>query len=98
MHWYVVHQALNERGQSLNIADEVQTVDLNGGWSCSIAATSKYLPLYEARETTCRAVDKSFKFSVQCDSRHPKDHAQIRFPNLQGRLVDFIEVGCEFRE
>ncbi len=96
--WYVVNQALNERGNSLDVGDGVQAVELNGGWSCSIGATSKALPLYEARETTCSNGDKSFKFSVQCEPRRPKDHTQIRFANLQGRAVDFIEVGCEFRE
>jgi len=93
--WYVVHQALSQRSQSLKVGDGVQTVDLSGGWSCSVGATSRELPLYEARETTCSNGDKSFKFSVQCESRLAKDHMQIRFTSSDGRMVDFIEVGCE---
>ena len=96
--WHVAHQALDERGQWLNVADNVQTVELRGGWSCSIGPTSKQLPLYESRETMCRAGDKSFRFSVQCESRRPKDHTQIRFASVDGRLLDFIEVSCELRD
>jgi hypothetical protein len=93
-----VHQALADRGHSLNIVDGVQTVDLNGDWSCSVAPPSSHLPLYEARETTCRAGDKSVQFSVQCEPRRPKDRAQIRFRAVDGRFLDFIEVGCELQE
>ena len=96
--WYVVHQALSERGTSLALGDAVQEVRLNGGWSCVIGATSKALPTYEARETTCSNGDKSFSFSVQCEPGRPNDHAQIRFRNLEKRPVDFVEVGCELRE
>lgn len=96
--WSVSHQTLNERGNSLSVGDEVQPIRLNGGWSCSIGATSKQLPSYEARETTCSNGDKSFKFSVQCERQRPRDHTQIRFANPQGRPVDFISVSCEFRE
>ena len=98
IHWSVSHQALTERGNSLNVGDTVQPIRLNGGWSCSIGATSKQLPSYEARQTTCSNGDKSFRFSVQCERGRPKDHTQIRFTSPQGQLVDFIEVGCEFRE
>jgi hypothetical protein len=82
----------------LRLGDGVQTLPLNGGWVCSVGATSKQLPSYEARETSCSNGDKSFKFSVQCERQRQRDNTQIRFTDPQERLVDFISVGCEFRE
>jgi hypothetical protein len=96
--WYVVHQALNEQSQSLNIGDGVVTLELRGGWSCLIGATWKLPGLPNSRETTCRAGDKSSRFSVGCESRRPKDDKEIRFVNIDGRILDFIAVGCELRD
>lgn len=96
--WYLVHQALNDQGNSLNLGDGSQDVSLNGGWSCSIGPPSKQMPAYEARKTACENGDKSFEFSVHCERQRPKDHTQIRFKDSEGRPVDFIEVGCERSE
>ncbi len=93
--WYLVHQALSEQSNSLNISDEAQTVSLRGGWSCQIGPTSKNLPLYEARQTLCAMGKSVFEFSVQCEPGRPKDHTQIRLKDAKGRFIDFIEVGCE---
>jgi hypothetical protein len=43
--WYIVHQALNGQGNSLNVGPRAQTVSLNGGWSCLVGPTS----VFEAR-------------------------------------------------
>ena len=96
--WYLVHQALSEQSNSLNIGDEAQTVSLRGGWSCQIGRTSKNLPLYEARQTLCANGGSVFEFSVQCEPGRPKDHTQIRLKDAEGRFIDFIEVGCELTQ
>ncbi len=96
--WYLVHQALSEQSNSLNIGDEAQTVSLRGGWSCQIGPTSKNLPLYEARQTLCANGGSVFEFSVQCEPGRPKDHTQIRLKDAEGRFIDFIEVGCELTQ
>ena len=96
--WYLVHKALNDQLDSLNIGDEAQTVSLRGGWSCQIGRTSKHLPAYEARQTLCANGKSVFEFSVQCELSRPKDHTQIRFKDAAGRFIDFIEVGCELTQ
>lgn len=96
--WYLVHQALSEQSNSLNIGDEAQTVSLRGGWSCQIGPTSKNLPLYEARQTLCANGKSVFEFSVQCEPSRPKDRTQIRFKDAAGQFIDFIEVGCELTQ
>ena len=80
------------------MGDSLQKIDLIGGWLCSIAPTSKLLPAYEVREVTCQSDEKIISFSVQCEIRKSKDHTQVRFKDLLGKLHDFIEVGCELRE
>ena len=93
--WYVVTEKLNDQGNSLTLGDGSQTMQLKNGWSCSIAAASKHLSLYEARQTTCKKGRESFKFSVQCEQNHSEDHVQIGFQNSEEKLTDFIEVGCK---
>ena len=96
--WYLADDGLNEQGNTLNLGDAPQDVSLKGGWSCSIGATSKQMPAYEARTTVCRNAEKSFEFTVQCETLRAKDHVQIRFKDREHRHVDFIEVGCELAE
>ena len=93
--WYAVHGAVADRNQSLNLGDGSHSLLLKGGWSCTVGSTSKQMPAYEARTTTCRKGAETFEFSVQCEPRRPKDHAQIRFRHVTGTVNDFIEVGCE---
>ena len=92
--WYVVTEELNAQGNSLNVGDAPQTIHLKSGWSCTIGATSKG-PVHEARQTTCKKGSGSFEFTVQSEENQPKDHVQIRFRDSKGKLIDFIEVGCE---
>ena len=96
--WTVVHEALNAKGQALVLGDSTQAFALGGEWSCTLGPTSKQLPAYEARTTTCRKGANAFEFSVQCGLALPKDHVLIRFSGSPGRFVDFIDVACEFRE
>ena len=60
--------------------------------------TSEQLPLYEARQVSCGKDELSFEFSVQCEPSRPKSHTQIRFRDTEGRQLDFIEVGCEYKD
>ena len=96
--WYAVNQELDDAGTSLSLDDSEHVIGLRGGWSCTVRETSKQLPLYEARQVSCRKDEQSFEFSVQCEPNRPKDHTQIRFRDTEGRLLDFIDVGCEYRE
>ncbi len=94
--WHVSYEELGIN--SLMIGDEPQLVKLNNGWSCSIGKTSKHLPAYEARSTSCKKGDEVFDFSVQCEGNRPKDHVQIRFSNPDSGFTDFINVSCELRD
>lgn len=96
--WYAVHGAVADRNQSLNLGDGSHSLLLKGGWSCRVGSTSKQMPAYEARTTTCRKGAETFEFSVQCEPRRPKDHAQIRFRHATGTVNDLIEVGCELAD
>jgi hypothetical protein len=91
--WYIVHRALDDQGQSLNIGPAAQTIALKGGWTCRVGSTS----VTEARQTLCKNGSHAVEFSVQCGPDRLKDHAQIRFKDEAGRPIDFIEVGCELR-
>lgn len=97
MRWYVVHEELNRRGNTPLIGDEAHRFDLGGGWSCVVGATSKAIPPYEAKQTSCTRGSDAFEFSVQCERNRLKDHTQIRFKDAQGQAVDFLEVGCELK-
>ncbi len=88
--WYATNEALNNENSKSNIDDAPQKIELKGGWSCEVGPTS----INNSRQTVCQNGDKAIEFSVQCDSSRPKDHTQVRFKNLDGKYVDFIEVGC----
>lgn len=92
--WYAVNQSLNEAGNSLSLAESPQKIELRGGWSCSISASSTQTT-HSFREVTCNSGEKSVAFSVQCEPKRPKEHSQVRFKDVSGKLLDFIEVGCE---
>lgn len=95
--WTATTEDLNVTGQALLLEDSVHVLQLRAGWSCTIGATSKHPPLYEARTTTCRKGEEAFEFTVQCERLRPKDHIQIRFAGPPGKFADFIEVSCELR-
>lgn len=92
--WFVNHEALG--GNSLSVTDEEQTFPLRSGWTCTLSPVSG--GWYEARQTVCRKDKEQFEFSVQCESKSPIGHTQVRFRNQEGKLTDLIHVGCEFRE
>ncbi len=76
---------------SLDVDDSTQKAELKSGWSCVIGETS----INKARQTSCRKANEAIEFSVQCDVNRPKDHAQVRFGDVSGKYIDFIEVSCE---
>lgn len=80
------------------LSDDPKKVDLRYGWSCLIGKTSKALPIYEARQTTCQKGDSVFEFSVQCEASRTKDHSQVRLRDDSGKMMDYIEVACELTE
>lgn len=93
--WYAVHAEIAARNESLSVGDNPHTFVLRAGWSCSVGPTSKQMPAYETRTTTCQKGMEVFEFSVQCEPLRLKDHTQIRFRHPDKGLEDFIEVGCE---
>jgi hypothetical protein len=95
--WFATHAELNEKGRTLALGDSVYVLQLRAGWSCTVGATSKNLPAYEVRTTSCRKGQEAFEFTVQCEPTRPRDHTQIRFPAPRGGFADFIEVACELR-
>ena len=93
--WYAGNDELNSKGQSLALGDGTHSFSLKTGWSCTVGATSKQLPAYEARTTICEKSAEAFQFVVQCERSRPRDHTQIGFLTPDRKLGDFIEVGCE---
>jgi hypothetical protein len=88
--WYVVQG--DAKGQkAVRIGDTVHLLTLRSDWKCSIEAPS----IAGARQTTCRKGDETFGFTVQCDEIRTRDHTQIRFKAVKGKLGEYIEVGCE---
>lgn len=96
--WYATHGAVADRNQSLKLGDSSHVLLLKSGWACTIGSTSKQMPSYEARTTTCGKGSETFEFSVQCERRRLKDHTQIRFRQSGGNISDFIDVGCELAD
>jgi hypothetical protein len=92
--WYADKRNPTSRDRPFTLADGARTLDLRHGWSCVIGKTSKKLPSYEERTTSCRKGTERFEFSVQCDYSRRRDHVQIRFGDAAGIIIDFIEVGC----
>jgi len=93
--WSAGHDDLNAKGQALTLGDGVHSLELKTGWSCTVGATSKQLPAYEARTTICQKGAEAFQFVVQCERSRPKDHTQIGFLAADRTLGDFVEVSCE---
>jgi hypothetical protein len=91
--WYV---GIGEAEKT--IGDESQDYLLKSGWKCTAEKISKQLPSYEARQMSCRKGSEQFEFSAQCERVRPKDHTQIRFRAIDGKLVDAIMLGCELVE
>ncbi len=89
--WYAINETRNNDSSESRIDDTAQKIELKGGWFCEVGQTS----INGSRQTTCQNGDKVIEFSVQCESNRPKDHTQIRFKNIEGKYVDFIEVGCD---
>ena len=95
--WYLLDISMAETDQSLSLGDGEHEASLRGGWSCSISATSKNLPLYEARQVRCSSKEHIVEFSVQCEPSRPTDHTQLRFRSPNGEEFDFIELSCRYR-
>jgi hypothetical protein len=94
--WYADVKNPPARDKAMKLFDGM-SYELDGGWSCLIGHTSKRMPTYEMRTTTCRKASDIFEFSVQCDRGRQRDHVQIRFVDSDGTIVDFIEVGCRLQ-
>jgi hypothetical protein len=93
--WTIVHDALNEKGQVLQLGDSIQFIQLRGDWTCSVGATLKR-PSHEARTTVCSNGKGSFEFSAQCEPARRHDEIQVRFHHpSQARFADFLGVACQ---
>ena len=98
-HWYASHGELLDQGQSITLDGGNHRLALRSGWTCTVG---ELLPVpqpdSQARLTSCEKGDEALEFSVQCElPERAKDHTQIRFRSSDGRMSDFVEVGCEVR-
>ncbi len=87
--WYATTSATANKASP--IGTEAVSVRLADGRACSIATVGEF----GGRQVVCDRGAEKIQFSVQCDANRAKDHVQVRFTSQDGKLIDFIEVGCE---
>lgn len=92
INWFARYEAIGDNNQNLGQAEE--RLELKNGWTCVVAPTT----VDGSRQTNCEKGGRAIEFSVQCKESQPKDHIQVRFKDAEGKVVDFIEVGCELKQ